>query len=401
MKYRVVLKSESGEERRIMEASSRHQLYALVGNEGKTVVSVADAGFALPRWLTLELFSGASASEIVFMAKNMSTMLGAGLSLARALSVAERQARSQSFKAVILDLEQSVREGGSFHDALAKHPETFSDLLIAMTRAGEESGSLGTALGLVGTQLERALDLKKKIRGAMIYPAFVVFAVLVVGILMMIYVVPTLTKTFDALHSTLPFSTRLILGVSSFLTQNFVAVISALILVTILAYLGLRSRAGKDLIVRALLPVPAIGEIVRETYVARTARTLSSLIASGVPVLEALEITKEVVQTDAFARVIDEAGARVKKGEPMSAAFAAHAYLYPPLFADMTAVGEETGKSAEMLGQVAQFFENDVEDRSRDLSSVVEPVLILLIGFAVGVFAVSMIAPIYSITAAF
>ncbi len=162
-----------------------------------------------------------------------------------------------------------------------------------------------------------------------------------------------------------------------------------------------RSRTGSRIVLAGALHVPVVKELVRETYAARAARTLSSLLSSGVPVLEALAITRDVVHADVFANVVAEAEERVKKGELLSAAFAEHTKLYPILMSDMLAVGEETGKVAEMLKQIAEFYEEDVSEKTKDLSTIIEPVLMLLIGTFVGIFAVSMIAPIYSLSSAF
>ena len=157
---------------------------------------------------------------------------------------------------------------------------------------------------------------------------------------------------------------------------------------------------GSAIVLWVALRLPVIGELVRETYTARAARTLSSLLSSGVPVLDALSITKEVVHADAFAKVVAEAEEHVKKGELLSASFATHTKLYPILMSDMLAVGEETGKVAEMLKQIAEFYEQDVAEKTKDLSTIIEPVLMLFIGVVVGIFAVSMIAPIYQLSSA-
>jgi type IV pilus assembly protein PilC len=270
-----------------------------------------------------------------------------------------------------------------------------------MVRSGEESGSLASALTVVGLQMERTDELIRKIRGAMIYPAIVVSAIFIVGILMLIYVVPTLTSTFTQLGVAVPVTTQAIVALSNFLVANVTLVLMLLIGTVVGGIAFVRSRIGSRVVLAGALHLPVIQELVRETYTARTARTLSSLLSSGVPVLDALTITKEVVSARAFADVIEDAVARVRKGELLSAAFAEQPKLYPFLMSDMLAVGEETGKVAEMLRQVAAFYEADVAEKTKDLSTIIEPVLMLLIGAVVGVFAVSMIAPIYQLSSAF
>jgi type IV pilus assembly protein PilC len=218
---------------------------------------------------------------------------------------------------------------------------------------------------------------------------------------MLIYVVPTLTSTFTSLGVELPLTTRIIVSVSDFMVANVVLVFIGLMALVVGGLLFVRSKTGSSFVLRIGLHTPVIKEIVRETYAARASRTLSSLLSSGVPVLDALSITKEVVHARVFADVIGEAEERIKKGEPLSASFAENAKLYPILMGDMLSVGEETGKVAEMLKQIAEFYENDVSEKTKDLSTIIEPVLMLFIGVVVGIFAVSMIGPIYSLSSAF
>lgn len=402
MKFRVVIRKEGGDETRNIEAASRLDVYKTVEQEGGKVRSLEEGSDALlPRWLTASIGAPVRRQEVIMLAKNLAAMLGAGLSLARALSVAERQAGNPRLRTVIAAVEESVRGGSSFHDALAPHAHIFPTLFIAMVRSGEESGSLANALAVVATQMEHTEELTRKVRGALIYPAIVLAAVVVVSVLMMVYVVPTLVNTFISLKVELPLSTRIIIAISNFMVANTALVIVLIGLFVCLCALLMHARRAKNVVVAVALHLPLVGELIMETYAARTARSLASLLAAGVPVLEALAITRDVVGIPLYARVIAEAQENVKRGLPMSTAFVAHPALYPILMSDMAAVGEETGKTAELLAQAATFYETDVEDRTKDLSTIVEPVMMLVIGAAVGVFAISMIAPIYSLSTAF
>lgn len=400
--FRVTIRKEgSSDEVRVVDAPSRFAVYEQVQKEGGTVVSLAEAsGLRMPAWLTMTIGTGVKRAEIIRVARNMAAMLNAGLSLSRGLSVIERQSNNKALKKIMQGLSESVRKGSSFHESLAAHPKVFSPLFIAMARAGEESGGLSDALNVVATQMERSEELSKKVKGAMIYPSIVITAVVLVGVLMLIYVVPTLTSTFTSLGVKVPLSTRVIVAISDFMVANVALVFGGLIALGAGFILFIRSERGKSVMLWFGLHVPVIGELVRETFSARFSRTLSSLLSSGVPVLDALDITKEVVHARLFAAVVEEAEVRVKKGEQLSAPFSEHAKLYPILMSDMLAVGEETGKVAEMLKQIAEFYEADVAEKTKDLSTIIEPVLMLVIGAAVGVFAVSMIAPIYQLSSA-
>lgn len=403
MLFRVTIKKESGaEETRVMNAASRFAVYEEVQKDGSKVLALVEGGGGLhaPKWIYMTIGTGVSRPVIIRTARNLSAMLTAGLSLSRALSVIERQSGNRRIKEVMVGLSDAVKKGSSFHDALAAYPKIFSPLFVAMTRAGEESGSLSDSLSIVALQMERSEELSRKVRGAMIYPAIVITAVVIVGILMLMFVVPTLTKTFTELGVKVPLSTRIIVAVSNFMASNVILVLGGLVALIVAGIAFARSEMGRWLILFGSLQLPVIGELVQETFAARAARTLSSLLSSGVPVLNALSITKEVVHAQLFAQVIAEAEEHVRKGEPLSGSFSAHPKLYPLLMSDMLAVGEETGKVAEMLKQIAEFYEADVAEKTKDLSTIIEPVLMLVIGAFVGIFAVSMIAPIYSLSSA-
>lgn len=382
------------------EAADRFELYSIVRREGGHIVSFSEEGIS--SWLSLEALGGLFASvkeydKIVF-ARNLGAMLAAGLPLSRALAVMERQAKNAKLTQVVTGIASDVRRGLSLHDALAKFPKIFSGLFVAMVRAGEEGGSLPDALNVVSEQMERMYQLKKKIRGALIYPAIIVVAIIGIGTVMMMYVVPTLAKTFEEMGAELPFTTQIIIGISEFLLQHtvltFAGVLGLLALIVSLS----RTAPGKRALDFIFLHLPVIGTMVKEVNSARTARTLSSLLQSGVDVLASLEITGQVVQNSYFREVIKDASLRVGKGEPLSAAFSQRGDLYPAFVPEMMAVGEETGALSEMLKRLATFYEEEVDRKTKDMSTIIEPVLMIVIGAAVGFFAVSMIMPIYSLS---
>ncbi|MFZ3044087.1 MAG: type II secretion system F family protein [Minisyncoccia bacterium] len=404
MKFRITVRKEGiPDEVRMVEAKSRFDVYELIRNEGGFVTAIEELrGFslgALSRF-NISIGTGIKRMEIIRTAKNLSAMLTAGLSISRALSVIERQSSNKRLQTIAAGLAESIKKGSSFHEALAVYPDVFPEIFVAMTRAGEESGSLSESLSVVALQMERSEELIRKIKGAMIYPAIVITAVFIVGILMLIYVVPTLTSTFTSLGVKVPLATRIIVAMSDFVVNNITLVIAAIIALVVGGFIFFRSKIGSRMVLAAALHLPVIGELVRETYTARAARTLSSLLTAGVPVLDALSITKAVVHAATFASVIEEAEVHVKKGELLSAAFASHTNLYPILMSDMLNVGEETGKVGEMLKQIAEFYEEDVAQKTKDLSTIIEPILMLVIGTFVGIFAVSMIAPIYQLSSA-
>lgn len=401
MKFFVLIRTNNGgKEKRVIEAASRFAVYDLIEKEKASVITLSEkSGFTMPGWLDISFGNGVSPDELIMVIKNISSMLDAGLTLSRALSIAVRQTRNKRFSRVLSSVTESVKRGSTFHEALSEHKKLFSQLFISMAHAGEESGTLASALRIVGTQMEQSRTLTKKVRGAMIYPIIIIIAMVIISILMLLFVVPTLTATFVQLGISLPLSTRIIVGASSFLVHHTILVLLGIVASVIGMMSFAHSHFGGKFLFSIVLHTPVIGELVQETYAARTARTLSSLLASGVDMLGAISITREVVGTEAFASILAEAEVRVRKGEQLSATFMDHLNRYPIMFTDMIAVGEETGKLASMLEQIADFYEQDVQQRTRDLSTIIEPVLMIVIGTGVGIFAISIIAPIYSLSA--
>ncbi len=384
----------------VAEAADRFELYQIIRREGARVISVnEDSSNSKLSWAYWNsLFSTVKEYDKILLARNLGAMLGAGLSLARALSVIERQSKNAKLAKTVAELAGDVRRGDALHVALAKYPAVFSKLMIAMVRAGEEGGDLSQSLAVTSDQMERIFDLKKKIRGAMLYPCIILIAIVGIGVLMMIKVVPTLAQTFAEMNAKLPQSTLFVIAISNFLVHNTVGAIILLCAGVIGAYLLAKTKTGQRISDYVFIQLPIIGEMVREVNAARTARTLASLSASGVDVLTSLEITQEVVQNSFFQDVLKEARKSVGEGEPLSATFVRSEKLYPSFVGEMMSVGEETGQTAEMLKRLATYYEAEVDRKTKDMSTIIEPFLMLFIGGAVGFFAISMISPIYQLS---
>jgi len=382
------------------EALDRFELYKLLRESGDEIVQFheKDMSKGLSSSITLGNFGiGVKTIDKINFARNLGAMLEAGLALSRALSVLERQTGSKTLKKVVNSLMVSVSQGMTFADALSQHEKVFSPLFISMVHAGEQSGNLADTLKVVATQMDNNYKLEKRIRGALMYPAVIVSAMLIIGILMFIFVIPVLLKTFMELNVTLPLSTRIILGMSELIQHRGILLLATVLLIGGSLYWWGKRESGKDFVHGATLKIPIIGTLIQEVNTARTARTLASLLSSGVDVIQAMNITANVVQNVHFRRVLTRAGEAIKKGDLMSKIFAEETKLYPVFFAEMMSVGEETGKIGDMLLGVAHYYEEEVEQKTKDMSTIIEPFLIVVIGAAVGFFAVSMIQPIYSL----
>lgn len=381
-------------------APDRFALYDIVRHEGGRILSVDEdrdrSIWNLAYW-NVKLASVREYDKVL-LARNLGAMLSAGLSLSRALAVLDRQTKNARLASVVAEVASDVRRGTTLHESLAKFPRVFSRLMVAMVRAGEESGDLPAALMLTSDQMERMYNLKKKIRGALLYPAIIVVSIIGIGVVMMIEVVPTLAQTFAEMNAELPQSTQLVIGFSNFLIKyTFLAVVLAIGAV-VAAVALLRTSFGRRGADWVALHLPLIGTMVKELNSARTARTLASLSSSGVDILTALEITREVVQNSYYREALAKAQTNVRSGQPLSATFVHHEKLYPPFVGEMMAVGEETGATAEMLKRLAGFYEDEVERKTKDMSTIIEPFLMVFIGGAVGFFAVAMISPIYQLS---
>jgi type IV pilus assembly protein PilC len=336
-------------------------------------------------------------AELIIFSKNLSGMLRAGLSLARALSVLQKQTKKPAFNKILVSLSAEVNAGGTLSSGLAKFPDVFSKLFVSMTKAGEESGNLSGAIAEVGLNLEKSYSLTKKVKSALIYPGVILSAMVIIGVLMFAFVVPTLANTFKELGVVLPVSTRVIIGLGNFFSNNLILTFVILLCSVLILVRLFHSKFMAKYIDFLVIKLPIIGNLTKELNTARTARTMSSLLFSGVSITRAVEITEDVVQNVYYKKVLEEAKTAIEKGAPFSVVFEENSSLFPIMMSEMIEVGEETGKLSDMLLQIALFYEEEIENKTRNLSVIIEPVLMIVIGSGVGFFAISMISPLYSI----
>ena len=380
-----------------MEASDKFDVAHRLKKDGISTIAVTEKKsnhFSLS--INLSFLGGVKAHDKIIFARNLGSMIEAGLPLTRALSIMERQSKGE-FKAILATLGDEISKGKTLSDAMKAYPKVFSQLFVSMVRAGEESGNMVSAFKNVALQLEKNYLITKKVRGALMYPVIILCLMVVIGVLMMIYMVPTLSATFTGLNVQLPLATRIIIGISNLLQHYLLItfVICAMIVTLIVLFFRTdNGRRTKDFI---SLHTPIIGGVVKQVNAARTARTLSSLISSGVEIVSALSVTEEVLQNTYYKDVLKKTEVVIQRGDPISKIFTDNANLYPLFVGEMVSVGEETGKIGEMLMGVAEFYEEEVDQATKDMSSIIEPFLMIFIGLAVGFFALAMISPIYSL----
>ena len=400
MLFSYSAKSKTGEIlESILDATDRYALARDLRSRGYVPLSITEKKESFTnKFLTLSgIFSKVKIGEQIIFTKNLSGMIKAGLSLSRALSVLKKQTKNPKLSKILTSLTNDIDSGETFSSALSKFPDVFSKLFVSMVCAGEESGNLAGALSDIGLNLEKSNSLTKKIKGALIYPSVIKSAMVVIGVLMFAFVVPTLAGTFKELGVKLPLSTQILIFVGNFFSHNLILTFIIIFCAGFGIFSLFRAKFMARYIDFFILKIPVVNNLTRELNTARTARTISSLLLSGVSLTRAIEITIDVVQNIYYKKVLNEAKLAIEKGEPFSKAFEAHLDLYPVMMSEMIQVGEETGKLSDMLLEIALFYEGEVENKTKNLSTIIEPLLMIVIGAGVGFFAISMISPLYSI----
>ncbi len=379
------------------EALDRFALFHDLKSEGTDIISVKEIKAKSNIKLKFSFSRKVKTHEIIMFARNLGSMIEAGLSVSRALTVMERQTSNKKMKTLFSDLNNEITQGKTLSDAMRRSPKTFSQLFISMVKAGEESGTLSNSLKIVALQMDRSYTLQRKVKGAMMYPSVILGVMVIIGIIMLTYIVPTLMKTFSGLNVQLPLITRIVIGISDVLRFQGIWVLLTVVIVVAIFRWWKKTEKGKSIVDSFITKIPVIGDLVKEVNAARTARTISSLLTAGVDVVESIKITNEVLQNIHYKEILSEVEETIKKGAPMSGVFLNKTKYYPIFVGEMIAVGEETGKVGDMLLGVATYYEEDVEQKTKDMSTIIEPFLMVFIGAAVAFFALAMISPMYSL----
>ena len=381
-----------------LNAKDKAELSKLLRAQGLILVSTneqkkgASMEIKLPKFLRR-----VSAMDRMLFTRHLGIMLKAGLSFSRAITVLSEQTGNSYFREVLEKIQEDVQKGSQLGEALEKHPKAFDELFVNMIKVGETGGNLEEVLDLLYIQIKKSNELTSRVKGAMMYPAVIMFAMTIVGVLMMVFVLPSILSVFRDMDMDLPLPTRLLIFVSDTIQNDGI-----LLLVGAIAFFSIfisiiRTPKGKKGLDYALLRMPTINTIIMKINMARFCRTLSSMIASGVSIVKALEIVSRILGNTYYKETVAKASASVQKGMTLSEFFKQYGKLFHPMMVHMVEVGEETGTLEETLKQVAEFYEEDVEQVTENMSSIIEPILMLVMGAAVGIFAVSIIQPMYGI----
>lgn len=396
--FSYIAKNEQGETKTgFLEAKDESELAAAIRRQGLFLISLdtETKSKSKPNYLSF-LNRGPGLAEKVFFIRNLQVMIAAGVSLPRAINTLVLQAKNKRFKMVLSEIEEKIIHGRSLSDGMADYEDIFPEIFQNMIKIGEESGTLEQVLGNLDIQLEKQQELRSRLIGAAIYPAVIISAMVVIGIIMMVVVVPKLADTFNDLGITLPITTRMVIWLGMFL-QKYWYLLPLIIAGVVFAFSRLlATKLGKKSFDKIILHIPVVSKLVRETNSAVFARTLGSLSASGVPLIRSLEIISGTFGNFYFRQSLLEAIEKIKKGTKLAEALKPYENLYLSIIIQMIEVGEETGETSRVLNQLAVFLEEEVANATKNIASLIEPLLMVVVGAAVGFFAVSMIQPMYS-----
>lgn len=335
--------------------------------------------------------------EKVLFSRHLSVMISAGTPITKALETLAKQTTNTTFKNILSQVVIDVQQGVGLADSFSKYPKVFDAFFVNMIKVGETTGKLDEVLMLLADQMKKERDLLSKVRGAMLYPAVILTAMIGIAILMMIFVLPNLTKLFKDMNVELPVTTQFVLNLSNFMQQNVIMTFGVIFAVVLIFLFAIKTKTGKFVLGWIFLKVPVFKGMTQKVNTARFARVLSSLIEAGVPIVQSLNITSTVLSNYFYKLSLKNMMTEIQKGASLQSLLVQYPNLYPGLVSQMVEVGEETGTLSEVLKRLSTFYEDEVNDFTKNISSIIEPILMLVIGGAVGFFAVSMIQPMYSI----
>ncbi|MBC7246627.1 MAG: type II secretion system F family protein [Actinobacteria bacterium] len=384
-----------------LEADSEQAVSQKLREMGYFVIGVEEERVPIAKKEIRILQPKVKPKDITVFTRQFATMINAGLPLVKCLSILSEQTESPVLTEVIADVQHEVEMGRSLSEALSKHPKIFKDLYTSMVRAGEIGGVLDDVLLRIATTLESEDEIRRRIKSAMTYPVAMFAISVLLLFVMLIFVVPIFEKMFRDMGATLPFLTRIIVGISHFLASwKGALLIVALIVGFVFLRRWLKTPAGRRKLDALKLKLPIFGSLFHKMSLSRFSRTLGTLVASGVPILQALEITSNTVGNMLVAEAVDNVRAGVKEGESIARPLG-QSPLFPPMVTQMLAIGEETGALDTMLNKVSDFYDSEVAATVEALTSLLEPVLIVFLGVVVGTIVISLYMPIFSLISQF
>jgi type IV pilus assembly protein PilC len=381
----------------VMEAAGVAQVEAQLKKYGFTGISVKEQG----KGLGFELKLGGKGKKIqtkdlVVFTRQFATMIDSGLPLVQCLDILSGQQENKTFKEILVKVKESVESGSTFADALSKHPKAFDQLYVNLVAAGEVGGILDTILGRLAAYIEKAMKLKKQVKGAMVYPITIMsIAVVVVGVIL-IFVIPTFAKMFADFGGELPAPTKFVIALSNFLCKYIIVIIAGMFGIKFALGKYYATAAGKKAIDRFALNAPIVGPLIRRVSVAKFTRTLGTMISSGVPIMDGLEIVAKTAGNKIVEEAIYKVRQAISEGKTIAEPLA-ESGVFPAMVVQMIAVGEATGAMDTMLNKIADFYDDEVDDAVGAMTAMMEPLLMVFLGTTVGGLVVAMYLPIFKL----
>ncbi len=388
-----------GLQKGMIEAESEASAQAMLSSQGIKVSSLKKS-FGAAKIEIPFLKQKIKTKDLVIFTRQFATMIDAGLPLVQCLDILAGQQPNRTFKEVLTSVKESVESGSTFADALAKHPKAFDRLFVNLIAAGEVGGILDTIMQRLAAYIEKRLALTKKVKGAMVYPAVVLSVAVIVIAIILVWVIPVFQQMFAGAGKALPAPTQFVIALSEFTKKYFLAIIVAVVfLVGILKAVG-RTEKGRLTLDRIMLRLPVFGPLLRKVAVAKFTRTLSTLISSGVPILEGLDVVARTAGNMVVEGAILRTREAISQGQTIAEPLA-KTKIFPSMVVQMIAVGEATGALDQMLSKIADFYDQEVDEAVSALTSALEPMLMVFLGGAVGGLIVAMYLPIFSMAGTF
>jgi type IV pilus assembly protein PilC len=399
MKFNYIAQTKKGEGKTgVIDASGLEEAKKRLLEEDLVLLSIEPIIKRKKAIIVIPFISRVSFLDKFLFVKHLAMMIKTGLPLREAIVEIKEQTRSKKFKKVLDDIISQVDNGKSLADSLSRHPAVFDELFVNLIKAGEASGTLEDNLKYLALQLEKAHDLGKKIKAALLYPALILISTFGLVAALALFIMPKLIPLFESFDIELPLPTRILLWLIRII-QNYSLFVIFWVLFLALVFIFIsRLRSVKTINHRIILKLPLIRKLNKNINLAYFARTLGTLVKSGVPIVEAFNITARTLSNVVYQEQLKKVTLRIQRGEAIATYFRKKPELFPPVFSRMISVGEKTGKLEESLFYLADFYENEVDSITKNISTVLEPFLLIIIGVLIGFIAVSIIMPIYEIT---
>ncbi len=398
MKFIFKAKNDAGQVREgFVEALDQAAAAGILSKNGLTPISIIEEEHSSGLMKSVEkIWEGVSQKELVIFFQQLSTLIEARVPIVSSLRTISDQSGNKYLRIIIKEMSDDIEDGMSFSDALERHPDVFSALTINMIRAGEVSGSLQKSISFVAENIEKNYQLMSKIRGAMYYPAFVLLVAFIIGFLVVTFILPKITILIKDLNVPVPWYTSVLIWIGDFMQIYWWAVLMVLAAGVGAFIYYIRTDSGRRELEMVILKIPVIGTLARNIYITRFAENLAALLNGGIPVVRSLVIVSEVIGNRVFQKIVLRAAEEVKTGGAMSGVFI-QTHEMPPIVSQIIRIGEETGTLSKVLKSVSRFYSQEVDNMTRTLTTLIEPVLIVFLGIGVGILVVGVLMPIYNI----